>query len=68
MTLDPESIEADRLTAEYLRATAALAGEFWDALRLTGIPEAASIQILTDWHYEYITDGVAWRDDTSGED
>ena len=38
-------------------------GEFFAALRDSGVPEAAAVQMLVDWHAEVISDGVVWESD-----
>lgn len=49
--LDPEQIAQDEQLLETLRATAALAGGFYDALKAAGIPEATACDMVRDWHY-----------------
>ena len=62
--LTPDQIEQNEQAAETLRATASLAGEFWSALRSSGVPDAAAVQMLVDWHAAAIApDGVCWDDD-----
>lgn len=48
---------------EALSAMAALAGHFYEALHSQRIPTAAATQMVIDWHYAVITDGVAWDAD-----
>ena len=59
----PDEIQHDEQAGEYLRAVAALAGDFYSALRSSGIPEAAAVQMLVDWHADVLDDGVVWESD-----
>lgn len=61
--LDPDQIAEDERAREALSAMAALAGHFWEALQSQRIPESAAVQMLTDWHYAVITDGITWDDE-----
>lgn len=61
--LDPDQISDDEEARVYLRKMAAMAGEFFSALRDSGVPEAASVQMLIDWHAEVISEGVVWESD-----
>jgi hypothetical protein len=61
--LDPEQIAADEHTAAQLRAVAALAGTFWDALRACGLPDHLAVDMVRDWHDAVLADGVIeWSD------
>lgn len=61
--LDPDQINDDEEARVYLRKMAAMAGEFFAALRDSGVPESASVQMLIDWHAEVISEGVVWESD-----
>lgn len=64
--IDPDAIQEDEEARVYLRKMASMAGEFFTALRDSGVPEAASVQMLIDWHAEVISDGVVWEADDEG--
>ena len=65
-TVDPAQVDADEKTRQTLTVMAGLAGHFWDVLQAARVPETAACQMLIDWHYACITDGVAWSGDESG--
>ena len=64
--LDPDAIADDEEARVYLRKMAGMAGDFFAALRDSGVPEAASVQMVIDWHAEVIADGVVWEADDEG--
>ena len=66
LPIDPDQVAADLEAAAALRQIAALAGEFYDALRLRNLPETLAIQLVVDWHSALIDDGIWWEDDTDG--
>lgn len=66
--IDPDQIAADLEAAAALRQVAALAGEFYDALRLRNLPETLAIQLVVDWHAALIDDGIWWEDDRGGSE
>lgn len=61
--LDPDQLAEDEEARAYLRKMAGMAGEFFAALRDSGVPEAASVQMVIDWHAEVIAEGVVWEAD-----
>ena len=61
--IDPDAVQEDEEARQYLRKMAGMAGEFFAALRDSGVPEAAAVQMLVDWHAEVIADGVVWESD-----
>lgn len=61
--IDPDAVADDEEARVYLRKMAGMAGEFFAALRDSGVPEAAAVQMLVDWHAEVISDGIAWESD-----
>lgn len=61
--IDPDAIQEDEEARQYLRKMAGMAGEFFLALRDSGVPEAAAVQMLVDWHAEVIAEGVVWEAD-----
>jgi hypothetical protein len=54
VSLDPEQVNADAETAEWLAAAAALVAGYFDALRDLRLPEALCIAIVRDWHAQYV--------------
>lgn len=61
--LDPDQLAEDERAREALSAMAALAGHFVDALHAAKVPEQIASQMVIDWHYAVITDGIAWEPD-----
>lgn len=61
--IDPDAIAEDQKTAATLRQVAALAGDFYTALRSVQIPDELAFVIVQDWHYNYITEGMGWEED-----
>lgn len=55
--IDPDRIAADQEEAAHLRQIAALAGEFYMALRAMQLPDELVALLVQDWHYNYISDG-----------
>ena len=68
LPIDPDQIAADEETAASLRQVAHLAGEFYDALRLRNLPETLAVQLVADWHYTFINDGIVCEDNYGSED
>ena len=62
--IDPEQVAEDERTRESLTIMAGFAGHFWDALQAARVPEPVAHQMVIDWHYACITDGVAWGDES----
>lgn len=61
--INPDQIVADLRTAATLRQVAALAGEFYAALRSVQVPDELAFVMVQDWHYNYITEGMEWEED-----
>lgn len=61
--LDPDEIAADEAAREYLRRVAAMAGDFFSALRDSGVPDSAAETMLIDWHADLLDGGVVWESD-----
>jgi len=64
--IDPDQLAEDERAREALSSMAALAGHFADALHAAKVPDAVAHQMLIDWHWAVITDGVAWEQDDEG--
>lgn len=60
----PDEVAHDEEAREYLRALAAMAGDFYSALRDAGVPDEASVQMIIQWHDSVLEDGIVWE---SGE-
>ena len=57
--LTPDQVEQQ---AENLRQWAALAGEYWDALKAARLPDDLAVQLVVDWHWAL----TSWGD--TGDD
>lgn len=61
--LTPDEIASDEEARAYLRRVAAMAGDFYSALRDSGVPDAAAEAIVVAWHDDLLGDGIVWESD-----
>lgn len=65
--MTPEEAEEFEQAAAELRKTAAMLGEFWDALRAARLPDDLSVAVVSAWYQAFLDDEVVvtWE---SGDD